>query len=54
MSERDDDGDARRDAFYERRRRRWATRCLCGYPDMPGHCPGAANCPMHGEQPPED
>lgn len=21
-------------------------RCACGYPEMPGHCPGPHNCPM--------
>ena len=30
-------------------RKRW-TRCLCGYPDWPGRCPGAENCPVHGEE----
>jgi len=20
--------------------------CKCGYPDMPGYCPGWRNCPM--------
>jgi hypothetical protein len=34
--------------YYERQRRR-LTRCLCGYPDLPGSCPGPAACPMHGE-----
>ncbi len=24
-------------------------RCLCGYPDWPGQCPGPENCPVHGE-----
>lgn len=42
------------EAAEERRRLRWRTKCLCGYPDWPGQCPGAANCPVHGEQPPED
>ena len=44
----DRDEDARRDAIDDRRRYRWQG-CLCGYPDMPGTCPGAASCPMHGE-----
>lgn len=47
------DEDARRDAMHEARRHRWLG-CLCGYPDMPGTCPGAAFCPMHGETPEED
>ena len=33
----------------EDRRARRLRGCLCGQPDMPGQCPGAANCPMHGE-----
>lgn len=24
-------------------------RCLCGYPDWPGYCPGPAACPVHGQ-----
>lgn len=30
--------------------------CHCGYPDLPGSCPGPALCPMHGEgqQEPDD
>lgn len=29
--------------------------CLCGWPDLPGQCPGADHCPMHGEnEPPEE
>lgn len=23
--------------------------CKCGYPDIPGQCPGPANCPMAQE-----
>jgi hypothetical protein len=23
--------------------------CLCGWPDLPGRCPGPDHCPMHGE-----
>lgn len=42
------DSDTRADAFEERLRRR-SSGCLCGNPDWPGQCPGAANCPVHGE-----
>ena len=45
---REPDEDDRREAYMERRRRRFLG-CLCGYPDMPGQCPGAHACPMHGE-----
>ena len=45
-----DDEDLREEAFEDRRRARWSTRCLCGHPDLPGSCPGADNCPMHGEE----
>lgn len=31
--------------FAAERRGRHGTRCQCGG-DMPGHCPGPANCPM--------
>lgn len=54
MSDRDEfgrrepDADERREAF-ELRRARNRSGCLCGYPDMPGQCPGPAFCPMHGE-----
>lgn len=44
---REHDEDLRREALAERRRTRRG--CLCGYPDWPGSCPGAANCPVHGE-----
>jgi hypothetical protein len=43
----DHDEDLRREAIDERRRNRRG--CLCGHPDWPGQCPGAANCPVHGE-----
>ena len=55
MSDRDENGrrlpdyEELRDAAEDRRRLRWATKCLCGNPDWPGACPGAANCPVHGE-----
>lgn len=55
MSDRDErsrripDYDELREAQEQRRQMRW-TRCLCGYPDMPGTCPGAHACPMHGEE----
>ena len=55
MSDFDEDGrripdhDELRDAWHEKRRRRLSIGCLCGYPDLPGQCPGPANCPMHGE-----
>lgn len=39
------DEDERREAIDERRARSWATHCQCG-DDMPGSCPGPANCPM--------
>jgi len=41
--------DALEEAYWERRRRRLTSGCLCGWPDMPGSCPGPMNCPMHGE-----
>jgi hypothetical protein len=37
--------DARAEAAAERRRRILLTRCQCGT-DLPGTCPGPANCPM--------
>lgn len=43
----DQDEDDLREAFMERRAR--FNGCKCGYPDMPGQCPGWRNCPMHGE-----
>jgi hypothetical protein len=43
----DRDEDLRREAIDERRRRRWRG-CLCPG-DMPGFCPGAEQCPLHGE-----
>lgn len=24
-------------------------KCLCGYPDWPGQCPGPHACPVHGQ-----
>jgi hypothetical protein len=42
------DEDERREAIDQRRARR-RQGCLCGYPDWPGQCPGAAYCPVHGE-----
>jgi hypothetical protein len=54
MSDRDEfgryegDDDERREAMVYRRMRR-RHRCLCGYPDWPGQCPGPENCPVHGE-----
>lgn len=39
------DDEERRDA-YEERRERTRNRCLCGYPDWPGRCPGPAYCPI--------
>lgn len=53
MTLREPDYDELRDAADERRRMRWSRGCLCGYPDMPGSCPGPATCPMHGEQHPD-
>ena len=54
MSARDEDSrwEARQEYaedLAEDRRARRLRGCLCGQPDMPGRCPGAANCPMHGE-----
>jgi len=55
MSDRDEDGrripdyDELEDAWQEKRARRLSFGCLCGYPDLPGQCPGPRNCPMHGE-----
>ncbi len=39
------DEDERREAIDERRRRAWLSHCQCGG-DMPGRCPGPANCPL--------
>ena len=41
------DEDEKHDAWESKRRRNQG--CKCGYPDMPGQCPGPANCPMAGE-----
>jgi hypothetical protein len=60
MTDPDEDGrripdyDELADAYEERQRRRWGSGCLCGYPDLPGRCPGPANCPMHGEPAPTE
>jgi hypothetical protein len=46
VSDRDDRFDAIELAeFEDERRARNADRCQCGG-DMPGRCPGPANCPM--------
>lgn len=48
----DDLDELRAQDRWERRRRSQA--CQCGN-DMPGHCPGPANCPMCEEdEEPED
>lgn len=45
MSDRyEPDEDEKRDAWEAKRKRNRG--CKCGYPDMPGSCPGPANCPM--------
>ncbi len=55
MSDFDEDGrrvpdyDELQDAYREKRRRLLSTGCLCGWPDMPGQCPGPRSCPMHGQ-----
>ena len=46
---REDADEYRAEEADERRRRRLTWGCLCGYPDMPGRCPGPAACPMHGQ-----
>lgn len=38
------DEDWRVERAYEQAERN-TQRCQCGYPDWPGRCPGAANCP---------
>lgn len=43
------DHDEIRDAHEDRRARSLSQGCLCGYPDLPGQCPGPRNCPMHGQ-----
>lgn len=48
MSDPEGDDDDRREAYMQRRQRSFRG-CLCGYPDWPGRCPGAAACPAHGE-----
>ena len=59
MSDFDDDGhripddDERRDEIDARRARN-AHKCLCDDANMPGHCPGPANCPMQSVDDPED
>lgn len=47
MRKREPDWEELRDAADERRKRSFG--CLCGYPDLPGTCPGPRACPMHGE-----
>lgn len=48
------DPDLVREAWEERRARN-AHRCQCQYyGDMPGRCPGPANCPMCDQDEPED
>ena len=50
MKTRWEDADEYREELAEERRaRRLTWGCLCGYPDMPGRCPGPAACPMHGQ-----
>lgn len=47
MSDRyEPDEDEKRDAWESKRKRNRNQGCACGYPDLPGSCPGAANCPM--------
>lgn len=43
MSRREPDDDDRRESIREKREEPY---CKCGYPDMPGQCPGWRNCPM--------
>lgn len=56
MSDFDDRGrripdyDELQDAYEEKHRKRLDYGCLCGWPDMPGRCPGPRNCPMHGQE----
>jgi hypothetical protein len=47
--ERDDQRQEYAEELYEERRATRLRGCLCGYPDWPGQCPGAAFCPVHGE-----
>lgn len=42
---REPDEDERRDAIDARRERN-SHRCQCRHIDMPGTCPGPANCPL--------
>lgn len=44
----DYDADLIREAWEEKRRDPY--RCRCGYPDMPGQCPGPANCPLQQKE----
>ena len=41
------------DLYLERQAKR-RLGCLCGYPDWPGRCPGAAHCPVHGQDSGDD
>lgn len=47
MRDYEPDEDEKRDAA-ESRKRHANSQCACGYPDMPGYCPGPRNCPMVG------
>lgn len=47
MDDDEQDPDLLQERYEQRRARR--NRCLCGYPDWPGQCPGPDNCPVHGE-----
>ena len=47
------DEDEKRDAWEAKRSRNRNHGCKCGYPDMPGQCPGPANCPMVEKDEPE-
>jgi len=50
--QREPDWEELRDAAEEHRAR--FNGCKCGYPDMPGQCPGWRNCPMCAESPAEE
>jgi hypothetical protein len=40
--------------LYEERRDRNAHRCQCSGMDMPGSCPGPANCPLADHDEPDE
>jgi hypothetical protein len=40
--------------MYEERQQRRAHRCQCAGMEMPGSCPGPANCPMADHDEPDD